>query len=108
MSELSEIRKSRGYKSAKAFAVEVGIPAATYMRYEQKPLTIPCDRLLAIADKLGTSTDAILERVADPNPDTDLYSGDIVIKAADVKLFRQAFEAFLYYVPLGRIIKEQR
>lgn len=66
-SNLLELRKAAGYKSAGDFAEAVGIPASTYTRYESNPDKIPMDRAWQLADALGCTIDAVVDREA-PDP----------------------------------------
>lgn len=63
---LQRLRREAGYRSAKEFAAEVGIPASTYARYERNPVSpdcgIPMAAAWAIADKLGCSIDLVVGR----------------------------------------------
>ncbi len=68
-SNLLALRKAAGYKSAGDFAEAVGIPASTYTRYESNPDKIPMDRAWQLADILGTTIDAVVDRVT-PDPAT--------------------------------------
>ena len=65
-SSLQALRKAAGYKTAKEFAAEVGIPLATYSRYERAPegpdCGIPLQAAWAMADKLGCSIDLVVGR----------------------------------------------
>ncbi|MDY5271661.1 helix-turn-helix transcriptional regulator [Tractidigestivibacter sp.] len=68
-SNLLELRKAAGYKNASDFAEAHEIPASTYARYESNPDKIPMDRAWQLADILGTTIDAIVDREA-PAPGT--------------------------------------
>lgn len=59
---LQDLRREAGYKSAREFAGVMGIPVATYSRYEQTPDKTPLKNAWAIADVLGCSIDAIVGR----------------------------------------------
>ena len=70
MSSLREIRRTAGFSSAKSFAESIGIPSATYARYEQAcdgPITpMPIENAWKIADALETTIDAIVGRCEPP------------------------------------------
>ena len=68
-SNLLELRKAAGYKNASDFAEAHEIPASTYARYESNPDKIPMDRAWQLADILGTTIDANVDREA-PAPGT--------------------------------------
>ena len=68
-SNLLTLRKAAGYKSAGDFAEAVGIPVSTYTRYESNPDKIPMERAWQLADVLGTTIDAVVDRAA-PAPGT--------------------------------------
>lgn len=61
-SALQQLRKAAGYKSAKEFGAQMGIPHATYARYESSPEKIPLQAAWSLADKLGCSIDVIVGR----------------------------------------------
>ncbi len=61
-STLQELRKAAGFKSAKEFGAQMGIPLATYARYESTPERIPLQSAWALADRLGCSIDLIVGR----------------------------------------------
>lgn len=61
-SELQELRKIHGYKTAKDFAEAIEIPVPTYSRYEQNPEKIPLKAAWKIADFLEVSIDAVVGR----------------------------------------------
>lgn len=61
-SNLQELRKSAGYKTAPEFARAMDIPESTYARYESSPNKIPLDKAWKLADFFGCSIDAIVER----------------------------------------------
>ena len=70
---LQRLRREAGYRSAKEFAAELGIPASTYARYERQPETpecaIPMASAWAIADALGVSIDLVVGRADIDAPD---------------------------------------
>ena len=57
---LRKHRTEAGYKSAKDFAMELGIPYSSYMAYENKKREPKYDVLMKMADKLGVTMDEIL------------------------------------------------
>ena len=65
-SSLQALRKAAGYKTAKEFAEEMGIPLATYSRYESSPEKIPLGAAWSLADKLGASIDVVVGRLQEP------------------------------------------
>lgn len=73
-SNLLTLRKAAGYKSAGDFAEAVGIPVSTYTRYESNPDKIPMDRAWQLADALGTTIDAVVDREA---PDPSAARGEV-------------------------------
>lgn len=70
---LAELRIRAGYRNSKEFAAALGVPASTYSRWErgfQGPeSSIPIASAWAIADKLGTTIDAVVGRAAAPEDD---------------------------------------
>ena len=61
-SALQELRKAAGYRTAKEFADEMGIPTTSYSRYESAPGKISVDQAWRLADRLGCSIDLIVGR----------------------------------------------
>lgn len=63
---LQRLRREAGYRSAKDFAEQVGIPGSTYARYERAvegpECGIPLSSAWQIADALGCSIDLIVGR----------------------------------------------
>lgn len=63
---LQRLRREAGYRCAKDFADELGIPNSTYSRYERAPESpdcrIPMQAAWAMADKLGVSIDLVVGR----------------------------------------------
>lgn len=68
---LRKIRKAAGYKSARAFAESIGMPATTYAKYEQAAddgeVSMPLKSAWAIADALGCTIDALVGREEVPD-----------------------------------------
>ena len=66
-------RREAGYRSARDFAAELGIPASTYSRYERQPegpgMAVPLSAAWAIADRLGCSIDLVIGREDIDAPD---------------------------------------
>lgn len=63
-SNLLELRRAAGYRSAGDFAEAHKIPASTYARYESNPDKIPLRAAWQLADVLDTTIDAIVGREA--------------------------------------------
>lgn len=61
-STLLELRRQAGYKTAKEFAEHIGVPVPTYTRYEANPEKIPLKAAWSLADELGCSIDAVVDR----------------------------------------------
>lgn len=63
---LQRLRREAGYRSAKDFAEQVGIPSSTYARYERAvegpDCGIPLSSAWQIADALGCSIDLVVGR----------------------------------------------
>lgn len=59
---LQELRKEAGYSSARSFAEAIGVPATTYIRYENNPDRIPMKVAWQLADRLGASIDQVVGR----------------------------------------------
>ena len=59
---LQQIRKERGYKSAKAFAERIGIPVPTYTNYEQGTREIGLQTACELADALECTLDELAGR----------------------------------------------
>ena len=78
---LQRLRREAGYKSAKEFAAEIGIPQSTYTRYEQNAdgpgSSIPLKSAWTIADFLDSTIDLVVGRAdidaPDPNPIQSFY-----------------------------------
>lgn len=76
-SNLLELRRAAGYRTAGDFAVSHGIPASTYARYESNPDKIPMDRAWQLADILSTTIDAVVGRTA---PDSACMRGEVQVE----------------------------
>lgn len=59
---LKEIRKSRGYKSAKAFAESIGMQEKTYRNYEQGVRNLYLDVACELCTALDCSLDELVGR----------------------------------------------
>lgn len=63
---LQRLRREAGYRSARNFAEQVGIPVSTYARYERAvegpECGIPLPSAWQIADALGCSIDLVVGR----------------------------------------------
>lgn len=75
---LKTLRKAAGFKTAKAFAEFMGMPATTYSKYELSAedgeVSMPLKSAWAIADALGCTIDALVGRGDIPEAG---MSGDI-------------------------------
>ena len=75
---LKTLRKAAGYKTAKAFAEAIGMPATTYSKYELSAedgeVSMPLKSAWTIADALGCTIDALVGRGDVPEAG---MSGDI-------------------------------
>lgn len=69
---LQMLRKSRGFKSAKAFAETAGIKVATYTTYEQGRYAMSLDTACVVADILGVTLDELVGRSAHKTPQDTL------------------------------------
>lgn len=63
-STLLELRRQAGYRSAREFADAFGIPQTTYARWESQPEKIPTEKAWELADRLGSTIDAVVGRIA--------------------------------------------
>ncbi len=106
-SALQQLRKAAGYRSAKEFGAQMGIPLATYARYESNPEKIPLQAAWTLADRLGCSIDVIVGR-------TGLDAGDAGgpgrVQAAYEGLspqLKQSLEDYLGYL-VAKNADEQR
>lgn len=63
-STLQEIRRQAGYRSAREFADAAGIPQTTYARWESQPEKIPTEKAWELADRLGSTIDAVVGRAS--------------------------------------------
>lgn len=99
---LQRLRREAGYRRAKDFAAEVGIPASTYARYERNPdgpaCGIPMAAAWAIADKLGCSIDLVVGRedIDAPAPDSIQSRYDALTPEG-----RELVNGYLAYVEFG-------
>lgn len=59
---LKEIRKSRGWRSAKAFAEHIGMQEKTYRNYEQGTRSLYLDVACKLCDALDCSLDELAGR----------------------------------------------
>lgn len=68
---MQSLRKQAGYKSAKAFADEIGINANTYTQYEQGMSGMSYETAWQIADALDCTLDALGGRTSPPREYSD-------------------------------------
>ncbi len=61
---LQELRKAAGYKSAKAYAAHMGMNYNTYTDYEQGRIALSLETAWTIADDLGCTLDELAGRTA--------------------------------------------
>jgi transcriptional regulator with XRE-family HTH domain len=73
---ISDLRRERGYRSAREFAEALGISPSSMSRYDREPESIPMKAAWAMADALGCSIDDVVGRdhVA-PSALQDFYDG---------------------------------
>ena len=95
-SNLLELRRAAGYRSAGDFAEAHGIPVSTYARYEGNPDKIPLRAAWQLADALGTTIDAVVGRAA-PAPGT--ARGEVQLEydglTPEVRALADEFRAFV-------------
>ena len=96
---LQRLRREAGYRTAKEFAAEMGIPATTYSRYERAcagpGCGIPLPSAWAMADALGCSIDELVGRAgADERPDTTWDDRMAALNAMD----RETVAAFVGFI----------
>lgn len=106
-SALQQLRKAAGYKSAKEFGAQMGIPLATYARYESNPEKIPLQAAWSLANKLGCSIDVIVGRA---RLDANQGSEGGMMQAAYDSLspqLKQSLDNYLAYL-VTRNADEQR
>lgn len=60
--QLQEIRKARGFRSAKAFAEHVGMSVGTYTQYEQGQIGLSLEKAWEFADVLDCTLDELAGR----------------------------------------------
>jgi len=65
---LQALRKANGFKSAKAFAEELGMSNSTYTHYEQNELTMPLGVAIQVADCFDCSIDDLVGRSRNIGP----------------------------------------
>ena len=96
-STLLELRRQAGYKTAKEFAEHIGVPVPTYTRYEANPEKIPLKAAWSLADELGCSIDAVVDR--EHVEDAEALKGDIQLAyealSADSRRLMDEFMEFL-------------
>lgn len=77
---LKAARKAAGYSNSDEFAEMVGIPAATYRKYETEKVSSGCcpstERAFKLADILGVSLDVVFGRVPYDNTTPSLAAKD--------------------------------
>ncbi len=61
-SNLLQLRRAAGYRSAREYCEHSGIPQPTYTRYESNPAKIPIAAAWAIADDLRCTIDEVVGR----------------------------------------------
>ena len=78
---LKEAREAAGYSTSDEFAEKVGIPAATYRKYETKKVSSGCcpstSRAFQIADILDVSLDVVFGRVPYDDEPPTLAAGQL-------------------------------
>ena len=107
-SALQQLRKAAGYRSAKEFGAKMGIPLATYARYESNPEKIPLQAAWSLADKLGCSIDVVVGRAG---LDAGDAGGSGKVQAAYDGLspqLKQSFEDYLAYLVAKNADEERR
>jgi transcriptional regulator with XRE-family HTH domain len=75
---IQDLRRERGYRSAREFADALGISPSSMSRYDNQPDAIPTKVAWAMADKLGCSIDEVVGRqhvTAGGSDLQDLYDG---------------------------------
>lgn len=65
---LRALREQAGFRSARDMAFQLGVPAATYSRWEREPGRMPLRAAARVADFLGSTVDSVVGRPA-PAPD---------------------------------------
>lgn len=60
---IQELRREKGYRSAREFADALGISPSSMSRYDNQPDTIPVKVAWAMADKLDCSIDEVVGRM---------------------------------------------
>lgn len=63
---LQNIRKNAGYRSARAFAEHIGMPVATYTDYEQGRRSFTLEKAWEFADELHCTLDELAGREFHP------------------------------------------
>lgn len=106
---LQSLRKRHGYRSAKAFAEEVGFTPSAYAHYERDEGSMPMRSAIMIADALGVSLDEIVgrrpARVETPHPVQDAYDA---LDKQDREYIDEAFEFVDFRVDKRRRDAEAR
>lgn len=64
--KLKEIRKARGYKSARAFAESIGMQEKTYRNYEQGSRNLYLDVACELCNALGCTLDELVGNEREP------------------------------------------
>lgn len=77
---LQNIRKNAGYKSARAFAEHIGMPVATYTDYEQGRRAFTLEKAWEFADELHCTLDELAGRDFHPPGEvvSDPYEQELV------------------------------
>lgn len=110
--KLQEIRKARGFKSAKAFAEHIGMSVRTYTNYEQGVTSLSLEKAWEFADILDCTLDEIAGRkrrsrsFADPRQEELMghYESLNDKSKTDLVGFAKSFAAD----PERRMVKDER
>ena len=110
--KLQEIRKARGFKSAKSFAEHIGMSVGTYTQYEQGQIGLSLEKAWEFADILDCTLDELAGRkrrsrsFADPRKEELMGHYDSLNEKSKTDLvgFAKSFAAD----PERRMVKDER
>lgn len=96
---LKKYRIKAGYKSARAFAEDLGIGTTQYRNYEIKGSEPKFDTLIKIADKLGITVDTLLGHTAAFPEDDWLLTIQKALKDRDLEIVDQSETDIIIRIP---------
>lgn len=96
---LRKYRIQAGYRSAKAFAEDLGISITQYRNYETKGSEPKFNMLIKMADKLGITVDTLLGHAKTVSKDDWLLTIQKALKDRDLEIVNQSDTDIMIRIP---------